>query len=117
LYNINKELINKYLNEVNWDIYKLYTDTTFINNLYGIENVNYNPYNSKHKSTKLSLIIDEYNISINITVNNCKENDSSILNSQLDILKNKHIRRKYLIFSSIDIRKNTKHFFLTSNFI
>ena len=33
--NIHKQLINKYLNEVNKDINKLYTDTTFINNLYG----------------------------------------------------------------------------------
>jgi hypothetical protein len=47
--NIHKQLINKYLNEVNAYINKLYTDTTFINNLYGIENINYNPYNNKHK--------------------------------------------------------------------
>ena len=48
-----KELIinisNKYLDEGNKDINKLYTYTTFINNQYGIENINYNPYNNKHK--------------------------------------------------------------------
>ena len=53
---------------------------------------------------------------MNITINNCKQNDSSILNYQLDILQNKHIRRKCKTFSSIDIRK-MQSIFLTSNFI
>jgi len=88
--NINDLFITKYLDEGNKDINKLYTDTTFINNQYGIENINYNPYNNKHKSTKVSLIIDEYNIPINITINNSKQNDSSILNEQLDIVYNKY---------------------------
>ena len=79
--------------------------------IFGIENINYNPYNNKHKSTKVSLIIDEYNIPINITINNCKQNDSSILNYQLDILQNKHLRRKCKTFSLIDIRKNALDFF------
>ena len=46
--------------------------------------------NINYSTNKVSLIIDEYNIPINITINNCKQNDSSILNYQLDILQNKH---------------------------
>jgi hypothetical protein len=42
------------------------------------------------KSTKVSLIIDEYNIPINITINNSKQHDSSILNEQLDTVYNKY---------------------------
>ena len=58
---------------------------------------------------KVSLIIDEYNIPINITINNCKENDSYILNYQLYILQNKHQKKMFYIFFD-RYQKNAKHF-------
>ena len=46
--------------------------------------------NINYSTNKVSLIIDEYNIPINITINNSKQNDSSILNEQLDTIYNKY---------------------------
>jgi len=90
LYDIYNIAINNYLNIMNNNINTLYVDTTHINNLYGNELVDYNPSNNKHKSTKISIIIDEYNTPLNITINKSTENDAFILHKQLDDLKINH---------------------------
>ena len=64
----------------------LYTDTTFICNKNGKELTDYNPQVKKHKTTKLSLIIDNFNNPISVGIYKSTIHDSSIIKSQLDDL-------------------------------
>jgi len=57
---------NQYINEMNEDIKYLYTDTSFILNNNGTDKVNYNPQVKKHKTSKISIIIDNFDNPISI---------------------------------------------------
>jgi len=88
--NIFNNKISKYISEINNTNVILYTDTSFINNQLGNELVNYNPYNRKHKSTKISIIIDNFNIPISIKSYDPTIHDAKILNIHLTELKIDH---------------------------
>ena len=77
---------NNYISEMNTDIKYLYTDTTFICNKNGKQLIDYNPQVKKHKTTKISLIIDDFNNPIAVGVYKSTIHDSKIIKSQLDDL-------------------------------
>lgn len=89
-YNIFQLIFNKYkneyINELNDDISLLYTDTTFILNKNGQELVDYNPLVKKHKTTKVSIITDNFNNPISVGVYKSTIHDSKIIKTQLDTL-------------------------------
>ena len=61
----------------------LKTDTSFILNKYGIDNVTYNPQVKKHKTVKISIITDHFNVPIFINNYNSTIHDTEILNNDL----------------------------------
>jgi len=65
-------------------------DTTFICNKLGIEDTSFNQQIKKHKTTKISIISDDFNISISVITSTGSVYDSVILNKQLDKLHDKH---------------------------
>jgi len=80
---IFKYYVNQYKTVVN-NNYIYYTDSTLISNKLGIDNLGYNPQLNKHKSNKISLIIDDYNVPIDVIL--CKSNthDAKILDAHID---------------------------------
>ena len=53
--------VNIYLNELDNTNNKLITDTTLILNKLGEDLTSYNPQLKKHKTSKILIIIDEFN--------------------------------------------------------
>jgi len=45
---------------------------------------------NKHKTTKISIITDEFNVPVSVNLSSGSPHDSTILNKQLDNLYNKH---------------------------
>ena len=77
--------INHYRNKkanCNNNIY--ITDTTLIANKYGIDYISYNPQLLKHKTTKISTISDKAGKTLDVKIFNSNDNDSKILNTQLN---------------------------------
>ena len=67
-----------------------YTDTTFVCNKLGEESVGYNQQIKKHKTSKISIITDDFNIPVSVSISSGSPHDSTILYNQLDDLHNKH---------------------------
>jgi hypothetical protein len=66
-----------------------YTDTTFICNKLGEDLASYNPQVKKHKTSKISIISDDFNIPISIKFDTGATHDVTILKEQLlDFHKN-----------------------------
>ena len=84
------KILNKYLTLIEKNNNFLYSDTTFICNKLGIENISFNQQIKKHKVTKISIISDDFNIPISVITTTGSIHDSKILNDQLDILNKKH---------------------------
>ena len=74
--NIYKQNITIYLKEMD--------------NKLGEEFVNYNPQVKKHKTTKVSIISDEFNIPISVNITSSNTHDSKIIQTQLIELKKDH---------------------------
>jgi hypothetical protein len=72
------------MNKDNQNKKYLYTDTTIIQNKLGINDISINPQLKKHKSTKISLIIDDYGIPINCDIFKSSINDAKIADLQLN---------------------------------
>jgi hypothetical protein len=53
--------------------------------------VSFNQQIKKHKTTKISIISDEFNIPISVVTTTGSIHDSIILNNQLDILNKEHL--------------------------
>ena len=88
---IYKNSINMYLTKINKSENKkyLYIDTTIIPNKLGINDISINPQLKKHKSSKISVIIDDYEIPIDCNVYKSSINDAKITDMQInDIVKN-----------------------------
>lgn len=85
-----QKCINKYLNELVKHTQILYTDTTFICNKLGSENISFNQQIKKHKTNKVSIITDDFNIPISVVTSTGATNDSLILNNQIDVLHKNH---------------------------
>ena len=69
-----------YLTKINKSENKkyLYIDTTIIPNKLGINDISINPQLKKHKSSKISVIIDDYEIPIDCNVYKSSINDAKI---------------------------------------
>ena len=85
-----QKCINKYLNELVKHTQILHTDTTFICNKLGSENISFNQQIKKHKTNKVSIITDDFNIPISVVTSTGATNDSLILNNQIDVLYENH---------------------------
>jgi hypothetical protein len=70
--------------------YLLYTDTTLISNKLGSELIAYNPQLKKHKSTKISVVVDMFRNPISIKLSASNFYDSKIFNGHLSELKKDH---------------------------
>ena len=92
-YNIFEKLFNKtintYITEMGNTSKLYYTDTTFICNKLGEDLASYNPQVKKHKTSKISIISDDFNIPISIKFDTGATHDVTILKEQLlDFHKN-----------------------------
>ena len=81
--------VNKYLSNLETLPQNYYTDTTFVCNKLGEESVGYNQQIKKHKTSKISIITDDFNIPVSVSISSGSPHDSTILYNQLD-LHNKH---------------------------
>jgi len=81
--NFYDDYINKYINNIGPNINEFYMDSTLIANKLGIDDVAYNMQLLKHKSTKISLIIDEFNVPVSYKVIESNIHDSPIIQEQL----------------------------------
>ena len=90
LYDTYQENIKLYLTKLDKIPNYNKTDTTFICNKLGEDFVSFNPQVKKHKTCKISTIIDEYNIPISVLVSTGSVHDATILNDQLDNLHRDH---------------------------
>jgi transposase len=90
IYDTYQKNISQYLNKLDKIPNYNKTDTTFICNKLGENFVSFNPQVKKHKTSKISIITDDYDIPISISVNTGSTHDSTILNSQLDELHKAH---------------------------
>ena len=81
---------NKYLNKLFTHTQIFYTDITFVCNKIGIKNVSFNQQIKKHKTTKVSIITDDFNILISVITSTGSTHDSLILNNQFDVLHKAH---------------------------
>ena len=81
-------VVNDYLIELNEATNIIYTDTSLVINNLGMNMVAYNPQLKKHKTTKISIITDAFNLPINIKVFNSNINDALIIYNQLDDVYN-----------------------------
>jgi len=86
-YNLN---VNKYLSNLETLPQNYYTDTTFVCNKLGEKSVGYNQQIKKHKTSKISIITDDFNIPVSVSISSGSPHDSTILYNQLDDLHNKH---------------------------
>ena len=82
--------VNKYLTNLETLPQNYYTDTTFVCNKLGEESVGFNQQIKKHKTTKISIITDDFNIPISVNLTSGSPHDSTILYKQLDELHTKH---------------------------
>ena len=82
--------VNKYLSNLEILPQNYYTDTTFVCNKLGEESVGYNQQIKKHKTSKISIITDDFNIPVSVSISSGSPHDSTILYNQLDDLHNKH---------------------------
>jgi len=93
-YNIFERLFNKtidnYLNEMKNTSTTYFTDTAFICNKLGEDLVSNNPQIKKHKTSKISIISDDFNIPLSIKVDTGVTHDSTILKEQLIDFNKKH---------------------------
>jgi hypothetical protein len=67
-----------------------YTDTTFVCNKLGEDLVSYNPQVKKHKTSKISIISDDFNIPISIKIDTGSKHDVTMLKEQLIEFSNSH---------------------------
>jgi transposase len=85
---IYSNTINKYLIEINKNSYQnkkyLFTDTTIIQNKLGVDKVSINPQLKKHKSSKISIVIDDFGVPINSDIFLSSINDAKIADLQIN---------------------------------
>ncbi len=88
LSNAFNETVNIYLDNMKTSNSQYYTDTTFVCNKLGEDLVSNNPQIKKHKTSKISIISDNFNIPISITIDTGSKHDVSIIREQLTDLHN-----------------------------
>ena len=84
------EYISKYIGCIGNKFREFYMDSTLVANKYGSDKADYNKQLPKHKSTKISLIVDEFNIPISYKITSSNDNDSPVIQSQIIDLADKY---------------------------
>jgi len=79
-----------YLNEISPNITKFYIDSTLIANKLGIDLTKFNVQLKKHKSSKISIIVDEFSIPINVKIDSSSVHDVNIVSDQIDDIVKKY---------------------------
>jgi hypothetical protein len=113
---VYEKYISKYTIEMAPNIKELHVDSTLIANKCGIDLVDYNVQLKKHKSSKISLIVDDYGVLIDVEFTSSRNHDALICDKHIDNIKNKlpHLctSDKILIadaaYDSNNIRKKLK---------
>jgi hypothetical protein len=89
-----KDTINMYLNEINkMEINNnnfLYIDSSIVLNKYGIDNISINPQLKKHKSSKFSIITDDFGVPIDCNTYKSSINDAKIADMQINNIIQNH---------------------------
>ncbi len=99
LSNAFNKTVNIYLDHMKTSNSQYYTDTTFVCNKLGEDLVSNNPQIKKHKTSKISIISDDFNIPISISIDTGSKHDVSIIKEQLTDLHNK----EPLLFNSTNV--------------
>ena len=86
--NVFNHFVLKYTNELNSHIKSLFVDSTLILNKLGTDSATYNPQLKKHKTTKISIIMDDFRTPLSINITNSNVHDCTIIKSQLTELNN-----------------------------
>lgn len=103
-----KDLMKKYLKRTkNKTLKILSTDTSFIGNKNGKDNIGYNKYYSKKNGNKLSLIVDNKGFPLDVKIYNGKMNDSKIFMKQINKfnIKNNHKIKYFLCDKGYDSKE------------
>jgi len=95
--NYNK-LVNRYLTKLPERPENYYVDSTFICNKLGSESISFNSQVKKHKTCKISILTDSFNIPLSLNISTGSVHDSIMLKNQL-----------------IDLHKNQNHIFTNNN--
>jgi hypothetical protein len=90
LTNFYHHYVNIYINQNHENINEFYVDTTLIANKLGVDKISYNIQLQKHKSTKISLIEDNFKVPIDIIITNSNVHDANICLSHITNITNKH---------------------------
>jgi hypothetical protein len=85
-----KFINHKYVNKLGDKIDILYIDSTLIANKLGIDDISYNVQLKKHKSSKVSLVIDSFGVPIDYIVTNSKNHDASICIDHINNIVNNY---------------------------
>lgn len=80
--------IKTYINNMYKYEKEFYVDSTLIANKLGIDLTEHNIQLKKHKSTKISIITDDYNVPINYIITDSNKHDSTIFIEQIDKITN-----------------------------
>ena len=81
--------VNEYINQNHEEINTFYVDSTLIANKLGIDKTSYNVQLKKHRSTKISLVEDNFGIPLDIIVTNSNVHDASICIDHITNISNK----------------------------
>lgn len=87
--------ITTYINNMHNNLDKFFVDSTLIANKLGIDLVSHNIQLKKHKSTKVSIVIDDNSIPIDYQITNSNNHDASIFINHIE-----NIVQKYPILCS-----------------
>ena len=82
--NTFKLCVNRYLTEIEKPSKVLFTDSSLVINKLGIDQIGYNPQLKKHKTTKFSVITDNFGVPISIDSFNGSCHDALIISKQLN---------------------------------
>lgn len=74
---------NHYINLIGNKLTTINVDSTLIHNKLGSDNVTYNPQFKKHKSSKITIFVDNFNISIYSTVTSSNVHDAKVCNDHI----------------------------------
>ena len=81
--------IKNYVENMHEHQKEFYMDSTLIANKLGIDLATYNVQLKKHKSSKVSIVIDDYGVPIDYIITNSNNHDASILCDQITTIAKK----------------------------
>jgi len=80
----NTYIVSKYVDNIGDHITSIYMDSTFIMNKYGIDNASFNPQINKHKTSKITLLVDNLKVPLYCKVTDSTPHDAKIFNDLLN---------------------------------